>query len=92
LQERSSIGRAVVSKTEGWGFDSSRSCQKFYFFMNIVNYFKDTISELKKLTLPSRKEVYVTTATITVVITVFALVVMLADFVIAKIIGLIFGL
>jgi preprotein translocase SecE subunit len=60
--------------------------------MNIVNYFKDTISELKKLTLPSRKEVYVTTATITVVITVFALVVMLADFVIAKIIGLIFGL
>lgn len=58
----------------------------------MINYFKNTISELKKLDIPQKKEVYITTATITVVITIFALVVMFSDFVISKIIGLIFGL
>lgn len=58
----------------------------------LLNYFRDTIDELKKLNIPAKKEVYVTTVTIIVTIIVFSLVVMLADFVIAKIIGLIFGL
>ncbi len=58
----------------------------------MLTYLKDTIAELKKLNIPSKKEVYITTLTIVVVITVFSLVVMFADFVIAKIIGLIFGL
>lgn len=58
----------------------------------MINYFKDTIAEVKKLAFPQKKEVYITTLTITVVITVFALVIMFSDFVISKIIGLIFGL
>jgi len=58
----------------------------------MLNYFKDTISELKKLSMPSKREVYITTATIVVVITIFSLAVMFSDFVISKIIGLIFGL
>lgn len=58
----------------------------------MINYLKDTVSELKKLSFPEKKEVYITTITITIVITIFALVIMFSDFVIAKIIGLIFGL
>lgn len=58
----------------------------------IANYFKDTVAELKKLQFPSKKETYITTATIMATIAVFSLVVLFADFVISKIIGLIFGL
>lgn len=60
--------------------------------MMLLNYFKDTADELKKLHTPSKKETYVTTITIIVTIIVFSLAVLLADFVIAKIMGLIFGL
>ena len=57
-----------------------------------INFFKDVIEELKKLQLPSKKETYITTITIIVTITVVSLAILLADFIIAKIIGLIFGL
>ncbi len=60
--------------------------------MMLLNYFKETADELKKLHTPSKKETYVTTVTIIVTIIIFSLVVLLADFVISKIIGLIFGL
>ena len=58
----------------------------------ILAFFRDVIEEVKKLNFPTKKETYVTTITILVTITVVALVILLADFVIAKIIGLIFGL
>lgn len=58
----------------------------------LIHYFRDTISEFKKLHFPSKREVYITTLIIIVTITIFSLIVMFADFVIAKIIGLIFGL
>jgi len=58
----------------------------------LLNYFRDTADELKKLHTPSKKETYVTTITIIVTIIVFSLAVLLADFVISKIMGLIFGL
>jgi preprotein translocase SecE subunit len=57
-----------------------------------INFFKDVIDELKKLQLPSKKETYITTITIIVTITVVSLAILLADFIIAKVIGLIFGL
>jgi len=60
--------------------------------MMLLNYFRDTIDELKKLHTPSKKETYVTTVTIVLTIIVFSLAVLLADFVISKIMGLIFGL
>ncbi len=56
----------------------------------MINYFKETIAELKKVAIPTKKEVYITTATIFVVVTIFALAIMLSDFVISKLIGLIF--
>lgn len=60
--------------------------------MMLINYFKDTVEELKKLSVPTKKETYITTITIIVTIIVFSVAVMFADFVISKIIGLIFGL
>ncbi len=60
--------------------------------MKALNFTKDVIEELKKLHLPSAKETYITTATILVTIVVVSLFILSADFVIAKIIGLIFGL
>jgi preprotein translocase SecE subunit len=55
-------------------------------------FLKDTVSELKKLVLPSKKETYVTTITVLVSVTIASLVIMFADFLISKIIKIIFGL
>ncbi|MSP33478.1 MAG: preprotein translocase subunit SecE [Rickettsiales bacterium] len=60
--------------------------------MMLLNYFRDTADELKKLHTPSKKETHVTTITIIITIIVFSSAVLLADFIIAKIMGLIFGL
>ena len=56
----------------------------------MITYFKETVSELKKLATPPKREVYITTGTIFVVVTVFALAIMLSDFTISKIMGIIF--
>jgi len=58
----------------------------------MFKFFKETIEESKKLQFPSKKEVYVTTATIIVTIIVVSLAITFADFLISKVIGLIFGL
>jgi len=58
----------------------------------VINFFKDVIEEAKKLSFPSWKETRITTITILITITIFSLVILLADFLISKIILLIFGL
>jgi len=58
----------------------------------MIEFFKGSIEELKKLHTPSKKETYVTTITILATIVVFSLAILFADFLISKIIGLIFGL
>jgi preprotein translocase SecE subunit len=58
----------------------------------MLAFFRDVIEELKKLHAPSKKEIYVTTITVIVTIFIVALVIMFADFLISKVIGLIFGL
>ena len=58
----------------------------------MILFLKDVIAELKKLHLPTKKEVYITTLTILAAVTVAALTIMLADFIISKIIKIIFGL
>jgi preprotein translocase SecE subunit len=58
----------------------------------LFNFFRDVIEELKKLHIPSKKETYITTITILATIAIVSLAILFADFVIAKIIGLIFGL
>jgi preprotein translocase SecE subunit len=61
-------------------------------FFTVLNFFRDVIEELKKLHTPSKKETYITTITILVTIAVVSLAILFADFVIAKFIGIIFGL
>lgn len=58
----------------------------------MISYFKETIAELKKLAIPTKKEVYITTGTIFVVVSIFAIAITFSDFVISKIMGLIFGI
>jgi preprotein translocase SecE subunit len=58
----------------------------------MIAFFRDVIEELKKLHTPSKKETYITVITILVATLISALVIMLADFLISKIIKLIFGL
>jgi len=56
------------------------------------SFFRGVIEEAKKLQFPSKKETYITTVTIIVTITIVALTILFADFLISKIIKLIFGL
>jgi preprotein translocase SecE subunit len=58
----------------------------------MLAFFREVIEELKKLQLPSKKETYITTITILVTIIVVSLAILFADFIIAKIIAIIFGL
>ncbi|MBU6141432.1 MAG: preprotein translocase subunit SecE, partial [Proteobacteria bacterium] len=131
-------GRVAVSKTVGWGFDSSRPCQPSAILVAMVSstgssepylsrlgvfmpsrftnkiandffeqkqinkmnktaksalkFFRDVVEEAKKLQFPSKKETYFTTVTIFVTITLVSLAILFADFLISKIIKLIFGL
>jgi preprotein translocase SecE subunit len=57
-----------------------------------INFFRDAVEEVKKLQIPSKKETYITTVTILVTITITSLAILFADFVISKVIGIIFGL
>jgi preprotein translocase SecE subunit len=58
----------------------------------MILLFKESIEELKKLHTPSKKETYVTTIAILVTIIIFSLMTLLTDFLIAKIIRIVFGL
>ncbi|MFT6258892.1 MAG: preprotein translocase subunit SecE [Rickettsiales bacterium] len=55
-------------------------------------FFKDVVAELKKLHTPTKKEIYITTLTILVAIAAAALLIMTADFLISKVIKILFGL
>jgi len=58
----------------------------------MILFFKDVIAELKKLHVPSRKETYITTITILISVIIASLVIMTADFLISKIVKILFGL
>ncbi len=55
-------------------------------------FLKDVVSELKKLTIPSKKEVYITTVIVLVVVAVSSVAIIIADFLISQIIKILFGL
>ena len=58
----------------------------------MISFLKDTVDELKKLHIPSKRETYVTTITILITIAVVSLMVFLSDFVISEFIGFILDL
>lgn len=56
----------------------------------MFNFLKDVIDELKKLSVPTKKETYITTTTIVVSIIVISLAILVIDLIISKLMGLIF--
>ena len=56
MKECSSIGRAPVSKTGGWGFDSLRSCQIVDIMKNPLKFIQEVKQEAFKVTWPTGKE------------------------------------
>ena len=58
----------------------------------MLNFLRSVIEELKKLQTPTKKETYITVVTILISITIAALVIMFADFIISKIVKILFGL
>ncbi len=58
----------------------------------MLSHFSNAVDEFKKIQFPSFRDTYVTTMVVFAVVTVVAVAILLVDFVILKIIGLIFGL
>lgn len=60
MQVNGSIGRASVSKTEGWGFESLLTC---HFFYNVeskgdrMNLFQGIKMEYSKVQWPNKEEI-----------------------------------
>ena len=94
------IGRAAVSKTAGWGFDSLLTCtQKFFtvvysalVFMNKYigkagQYYRDVISEMRKVIWPSKEEIKDLTIVVLTVSGILALFTFLVDWVINFVMG-----
>jgi preprotein translocase SecE subunit len=56
----------------------------------MFNFLKDVIEELKKLSVPSKKETYITSATIVVSVIVVSIAILIVDLIISKLMGLVF--
>jgi preprotein translocase SecE subunit len=79
VKASSSIGRASVSKTEGWGFETLLACQvsckgQGSTGRSVIQFGRESVQETKKVVWPTRKESIQTTGV------VFALVVVMAIF------------
>ena len=80
LEERSSIGRAPVSKTGGWGFDSLRSCQeKKIKMINPIKFIQGVKQEAFKVSWATRKEVGLGSAMVFVLASLAAIFFLLLD-------------
>jgi len=61
--------------------------------MNVLKkYIKEVIEECRKLIFPTKKDVYVTSIYIGIIVLVTTMAIVLADFLISQIIKLIFGI
>jgi preprotein translocase SecE subunit len=58
----------------------------------MLDFFRSVFDEAKKLQTPTRKETYITVVTILISITISAFVIMFADFIISKVVKILFGL
>ncbi len=58
----------------------------------MLNFLRSVFDELKKLQTPTKRETYVTVVTILISIIIAALVITFADFIISKIVKILFGL
>lgn len=94
LQGCSAIGRVVVSKTIGWGFESLRPChfpqgkKMANPFSKIRQYYRETVAELKKVSWPNGKEIRASMVMVFVSLAILGVFLGLADFSIYNVIGL----
>ena len=58
----------------------------------MLSFLKGAVDELKKLSAPSKNEIYIVVITVLISILVSSLVIMFMDFVISKVIKILFGL
>ena len=101
LYVSSLIGRAAVSKTAGWGFDSLLTCTQSKIitvvysrvaFMNKYigkanQYYRDVVGEMRKVVWPSREEIKDLTIVVLTVSGILALFTFLVDWVINFVMG-----
>ncbi len=99
----SSIGRAAVSKTAGWGFESLLTCtavgngnRALILYGNgsamkekIVNLFQDIVREMKKVTWPSREELQESTKIVILVSLLIAAFTYVVDLAVSNLLSLI---
>ena len=79
IHGRSSVGRALVSKTRCREFEPLCPC-KFYLYMNPINYIKESYSELvQKVSWPTSKELTNSTVVVLIASIIIALVVWAMD-------------
>ena len=58
----------------------------------MLSFLRSVFDEMKRLQTPTKKETYVTLITILISISIAAIVIMFADFIISKIVKILFGL
>lgn len=79
IHGRSSVGRALVSKTRCREFEPLCPC-KFYLYMNPINYIKESYSELvQKVSWPTSKELTNSAVVVLIASIIIALVVWAMD-------------
>ncbi|GEM_PF-63472 len=87
------IGRAAVSKTAGWGFESLLTCRSeeiYYirFFMSkyldkVTGYYRDVVNEMRKVSWPGREEIKDLTVVVLTVSGILALFTFVVDWAIS---------
>jgi preprotein translocase SecE subunit len=58
----------------------------------MLSFLRSVFDEMKRLQTPTKKETYITLITILISITIAAIVITFADFIISKIVKILFGL
>jgi preprotein translocase subunit SecE len=103
LQECSSVGRASVSKTEGRGFESLRSChylslkgagstRSMSMTKNPIEFFREVRQEVAKVTWPTRRETMITTTMVFIFVVLASIFFLVADKIIGFAVQLILGI
>ncbi len=88
------IGRAPVSKTGCWGFESLQTCVDGYFYIvleKIKQFIKEVRFELTKVTWTTRQELIYSTIIVIVVSLVLAVFVGVVDVVLSNLATMLLG-
>lgn len=92
IDGRSSVGRATVSKTVGRRFEPFRPC-KINIMEKLTLYIKESYHELvENVTWPTWSELIVNTIVVLIASIIFALIILVMDFVSNQILSFLYGI